>query len=337
MAKNKRLKIAVLLAGNLRTFEETAPFLKKYLLDLYDSDVFIYTPNQIEHNEQAWHNITGKKHNSDDTTRQELTEKANHLYSPTKLVISDDYKKINTTGVWRYPKKIESGIQETALTGPYRMFFNWKEVNKLWQAHAKQAKVNYDFVVFIRPDVMLLEPLTLEPYQEFFDFNKKTIIFFCGDRFIEQNQLTIGLLHSSSDRIILAKPDAMNIFLNIFNHFDRYFKLAPQLPFPTWIRCCFENMQHVYAIEQGLYPIFGKINYALKRMNKKDDQVFIFPDRLNYYAKTISKHFRRIMIREKYRWARQYIVNAIIFICFINPPMNKIWQFYKFIKQKIKK
>ncbi len=74
----KKYKIAVLLAGNLRTFEETAPFLKKYLLDLYDSDVFIYTPNQIEHNEQAWHNITGKKHNSDDATRQELTAKRQH-------------------------------------------------------------------------------------------------------------------------------------------------------------------------------------------------------------------------------------------------------------------
>ncbi len=218
------------------------------------------------------------------------------------------------------------------------MFFNWKEVNKLWQVHAKKARVNYDFVVFIRPDVMLLEPLILENYHDLFDFNKKTIIFFCGNSVIEQNQLTICLSHWSSDRIIFAKPEAMNIFLNIFDHFDRYFKQAHHLlSLPAFVRSNFETTQTLYATEQGLLPILGKINYALKRMNKKNDQVFIFPDRLNYSAKTISKHFRRIMIRERYRWARQYILKAIIFILFIFPPLNKIWSFYKFIKRKIKK
>ena len=335
--KKKKLKIAVLLAGNLRTFEQTAPLLKKYLLDRYDSDVFIYTPNQLEHTAIAWHGKTGGDHESPKAINDEITEKVTKLYNPTTLVISDDYKKIDTEGVWNFPYTLKTGKNYAPLTGPYRMFFNWREVSKLWQAHAKKNKINYDYVVFIRPDVMLLEPMMLEPYEEFFNFNPKTIIFYYGDGVVTENNIIKSLLHYNSDRIIFAKPEAMTIFLNIFNHFDRYFKTAHHLPLPSWARCSFENQQVFYATDQGLFPLFGKINHVLKRMNKKDDQVFIFPDRLNYSSTAIPIRFRRILLRERLRSTRGLIINSIIFVLFIFPFMNRIWFFYKFIKKRIKK
>ena len=134
----KKLKIAVLLAGNLRTFEQTAPSLKKYLLDRYDSDVFIYTPNQLEHTAVAWHGHTGNGDQSPQDIGDEITAKATRLYNPTQLVISDDYKKIDTDGVWDFRYTLKTGKEHYPLTGCYRMFFNWQEVNKLWQAHAKK-------------------------------------------------------------------------------------------------------------------------------------------------------------------------------------------------------
>ncbi len=353
----QKLNIAVLLAGNLRTFEQTAPLLKKYLLNKYQSDVFIYTPNQLEHSNAAWHGMTGNGNKVSSQLSQDIIRKVNKLYKPKKFVISDQFKNVKTNGLWKYPRKLDSGVQSTPLTGAYQMFFNWKEVNKLWMGYARKNKKKYDFVVFIRPDVLLLEPLRLESYNQFFAFNNKSIVFFYGDGGIIQNKNMFAWLHSSSDRIIFAKPQVMAIFLNIFDHFDRYFKKAPRLPFPEWLACCFENQQSLYAIEQGLYPIFGKINHILKRADKTKDQIFIFFDRLHHPIKSMPPyygHLRRhvyyLIIKERIKLWRHNMVqglkhlprsalHALVNIYLSSPPLYISWRFIKrniFLKKPLK-
>ena len=57
----------------------------------------------------------------------------------------------------------------------------------------KKNKIDYDYVVFIRPDVLLLEPMILETYEAFFNFNNKTIIFYYGDGSVIENKIIRGL------------------------------------------------------------------------------------------------------------------------------------------------
>ncbi|MDI9314182.1 MAG: hypothetical protein QM529_05880 [Hydrotalea sp.] len=345
----KRLKIAVLLAGNLRTFEQTAPFLKRYLLNRYDSDVFIYAPNQLEHTAITHHGMTGGRRQSPKEITPEITTRLHLFYKPIKLVISDAYKKINTDGVWNFFYKLKNGKKHAPLTGCYRMFFNWREVNKLWQAHAKKNKKNYDYVVFIRPDVLLLEAVKLEAYEDFFNFNKKSIVFYYGHGDVVENKIMRDLLVGGSDRIVFAKPEVMKIFLNIFDHFDRYFKTAHQLPLPLPIRRSFENLQILYAIEQGLLPLFGKINHVLKRAKDRDDEIFIFFDRINYSMKSIPRNIRRTLLHKRIkaslRWTRyHYLVrlygrlfNLVLKIYLRSPCLNKPWRKFKKIIRRKKK
>ncbi|MGI9461399.1 MAG: hypothetical protein ACR2NY_02340 [Alphaproteobacteria bacterium] len=325
----KKLKIAVLLSGNLRTFEQTAPYLKKYLLDRYNSDVFIHAPSKIDHDRQAWHNVINKnKPISSLAIREELLTKATKLYQPKKIIINDSENNINISGVWNVWHG-KNNNYKIPLTGCYRMFYHWREINKLWQNHAKKNNIKYDFIVFIRPDVMLLEPMILETYQDFFDFNQKTIVFLSGMQSIFEGATGFYLTNFCIDRIIFAKPPAMKTFLNIFHHFDRYFKKAHRLPFPPRINSSFENQQILYAAEQNLLPLCGKINHILKRMNKKDDQILIFPDRAKHsnhkmtktmYYKFIKKEIMQFIASHKRFISRIYLMS---------PYINKPYRLFK--------
>ncbi len=275
-----KLKIAVLLAGNLRTFEETAPFLKKYLLDLYDSDVFIHTFNTLEHKTPAHHGQTGE-HIVTPMVDDKIKAKVIELYKPKKFVIATNEEKISIKGDWRLysnPYRLNSA-PSVPLNGLYRMLYDRQQVNILRQEYEKSYHVNYDFVVFIRPDIMLLEPMELESYQEFFDFNKKTIIWFPAFINFYSTSKAKFLTSNFGDTVFFGKPAAMDILLNMFDEFDRYFIKATKLPFPNAFLSAPESFEALYAHEKNIFLMNGKINYVLKRKDSAYNIICVHEDR----------------------------------------------------------
>ena len=276
------------IAGNLRTFESCAPYLKKYLLDRYDCDVFLHTFDSLDHSSPAHHAGVGGDAKRQ-ISREEMAKKIIDCYHPKKFFIATNEADIKTEGDWYFKafknrKLFPHRPLQVPLNGVYRMFYDRLQVNKLRQEYEKQQNIKYDYVVFIRPDVLLLEPFKLEQWQDFFDFNNQTIVFLSlftklGSDAQSMNSIVRWDFSGGHDMVYFGRPTSMNIVADIFNHFDRYFKVAPRLPLPDWVATTFEMFLLLYCQERGLLPIYGKTNYAVKRLDSKHDSFTVHPDR----------------------------------------------------------
>ncbi len=85
-----------------------------------------------------------------------------------------------------------------------RALYSLKQVTSLWQ----NRKNNYDYIMYIRPDVLYLNKLT----PDFFDINNNQIILQNTNKF------------PISDRFGIGKPDTMLIFGNRYDEINEYIK-----------------------------------------------------------------------------------------------------------------
>lgn len=153
--KKQKLKIAVQMFGHLRTFEKCAPYLKKHLLDHYDCDVFMHTWDKVDHNTQTWHNY---KVSGQDFSPEELQEKVLATYPIVDIKMES--QKPEDLGIFQ-SLKFKIGI-----FGVKSMLYSMNESNKLRQKYEQKNSIAYDFVLNIRPDILLLEDFEI---QKFFD------------------------------------------------------------------------------------------------------------------------------------------------------------------------
>jgi len=152
----KKLKIAVQLFGNLRTFNQCAPILKKELLNHYDCDVFMHTWDTIDHDNITWHDY--KVSQPKDLTHEEIEKKVRSYYDlkdfKVEKQVDEDYG--NVLAITR----------EISLCGMKAMMHSMKSANDMREKYQKENKVKYDFVVVLRPDVFLNRKLDINEFLE---------------------------------------------------------------------------------------------------------------------------------------------------------------------------
>jgi hypothetical protein len=155
----KKLKVAVQIFGHLRTYDKCSKSLKKYLLDNYDCDVFMHTWSERDHCTQTWYENKMK---------------------PTAVCASDVQKefsrnffKLNRLVVEKQEPKdlgnIKDGRYSTAqrsIFGISAMFHSMAQANRLREEYAAENNAAYDFIVCIRPDILLVKNFAIEPLLE---------------------------------------------------------------------------------------------------------------------------------------------------------------------------
>ena len=177
--KNRiKMKIAVQLFGHMRTFEKCAPSLKKYFLRFYDCDLFIHTWSKLDHDTKTWYKRKGVIQHISQLT---LEDKIQSLYQATRIKIEDQIPE--NMGSYE-----SSNSRTLSLSGIKSMFYSMEQTNKLRESYEAQSKVKYDYVLMIRPDILLKKRLKIENYLKPFSekeienavfsagFNNKTII-----------------------------------------------------------------------------------------------------------------------------------------------------------------
>lgn len=137
-------KIAVCFYGNLRTFQQCLPFVRKNLIDLYDCDVFMHTWDKYDHNSKTWHNHKIQSAKSVDKNKLKRL-----LHITDEHLIVEPQPIDDGTRVYHFENNAFS------LFGLECLWHAMQSVNKLRQKYAKAHNINYDAVVFIRPDIML--------------------------------------------------------------------------------------------------------------------------------------------------------------------------------------
>lgn len=191
-------RIAIQFFGHLRTFDRCYPLLKKHLLNKYDCDLFMHTWDVYNHNTATWH-----------TNFKNVNKQVNKEKILTKLGIKPEQIHIEHQGIYSTGKYIARG-REWSLQGLMSMYHSMKAANELREKYQKKHNIKYDFVVCIRPDILLEEDLNLDRF-----INDEQNID--GDNFYIPGRVPNRDLYGFNcmevvDLLFFAKPEAMTQF-----------------------------------------------------------------------------------------------------------------------------
>ncbi len=174
------MKIALLLTGGLRNFEDTYSSFKHYLLDVYDIDVFFY----------GLSNKFGIEQNT-----VSFVEK----FKPKKYIINDN----------SYYEKFE--VNKSYIKSSFFSFYNVLKCNELRKEYEKENDFEYDLIIRSRLDYFWfrrIDEIELEEAKNFIltpvDWSFKSVntfalsdIFAIGNR--ENMDIYCQLFHKIDD------------------------------------------------------------------------------------------------------------------------------------------
>ncbi|MBL0690362.1 MAG: hypothetical protein JJV93_03280 [Alphaproteobacteria bacterium] len=197
-----KYKIAVQMFGHLRTFNKCSSSLRKRLLRHYDCDIFIHSWDELDHKSQTWHN-----YQTDDKKilKEDLIERVYENYPIKDIEI--EKQNCEELGIF-------NGItSKHSISGIKSMYHSMTRVNKLRENYQEKNKIKYDFVLMIRPDILLKEDFNIDELLGGIDKEDIAKSVFSGwsrpGRF--KNDLKIV---GGTDLIFFAKEATMSVVLN---------------------------------------------------------------------------------------------------------------------------
>ncbi len=152
MKKKRKLKTALCISGQMRTYKRCYGNLKKYMLQPLQPDIFIHT---WERTGQRVQNKQKKKKSAYKVTDALL----NDLYSPVAVVI-EPFKKeyFNELKGIRRPEILRKKSPLHSKSN-LPLFYKMYACNQLKKNYEAENNFVYDMVIRIRPDLMLMEEI----------------------------------------------------------------------------------------------------------------------------------------------------------------------------------
>lgn len=124
------MKIAACFSGFTRNFEDTYPYFKKKLFDVYDVDIFVFgSPNKY-----------GLEHNKD---------MIDNTYQPKKIILENDLFYSSSTTLQKYD------FNDSVM----KMWYKIMGADNLRKDYENENKFKYDYVLRMRFDYFFLRTL----------------------------------------------------------------------------------------------------------------------------------------------------------------------------------
>ncbi|MCG7496792.1 hypothetical protein MHO82_07955 [Vibrio sp. Of7-15] len=243
-------KIAIQLFGHLRSFRDCEYYFKKNLIDLYDCDIFIHTWRTEEHSDKTWHNF-----NREYSRIETDIEEVKNTYFPKRVYVEDN-SIIYQGGFFNERNNI-------TLRGIKSMLHSKNEVNKLRLEYQKENKIKYDFVIVLRPDVLLLQPLILDKYLNEFKFSENASIHFSSGNHQHYQETKSIFTPLASDLFYFAKPSTIDKLTSAIDEFERFYKDFTTVN-PGGISSP-EGSFIERAYQKGVIPRMYTFTYVVKR------------------------------------------------------------------------
>jgi hypothetical protein len=203
-----QLKVAVCFFGLFRSFDRTKETIKTNFLDIYNPDVFLYSPNTFY-----------AKNNQDPLNGQDnpvpLTEDYVKNFFGDKLkdfVIWDLDPNIFIQQVQKNRMPEKNNIGQWAWRS-YSMFHHIKKSLELRQNYERNNNIKYDVVILMRPDIELGKRMELEG--------------------LNLNKINHSVSHAASvfgfnilfgDHLLAAKPNVVDIFCSLYDRIGDYYR-----------------------------------------------------------------------------------------------------------------
>ena len=152
------MKIAVCLFGHLRSYRKCSRFLYKNLLNFYDHDIFIHTWDTLEHNTKTYYDNDGLSSQKKIISQNDIYR----VYKNVKGVVIEkqvikEHRKIY------FKKNINSqSLDCYDFDGNKFRYYSMQKANELRREYSEKTKQEYDYVITIRPDVLLRQRIDIE-------------------------------------------------------------------------------------------------------------------------------------------------------------------------------
>jgi hypothetical protein len=233
-------KVALLLFGHMRTYEECFQNLKMNLIDSLNPDIFIHTWDEIESTTTSWH-----KANMDNYIISNNEKKHIHgLYHPKKIEFENQKKLANDS---------ELLINGMSVEGQKFMMYSLFKANEMKKKYEAANNITYDIVIKLRPDVLLKEPIMNFCKNDQYNDNE---VLLCGNKVKFGNKLAS---YRALDVISISNSKTMDLVAGIYNKSHDY--LSRELyKHSTFID---------YLIEHDIDINISKYNYQKKWIIKR--------------------------------------------------------------------
>ncbi len=208
------MKIAVQMFGHMRTCQQTGPVLKQKLINKINCDVFIHTWDMMYHDsEQA----------DCDSISQSLSS-----YNPVFSKVEKQDANLTSEHYRLANKEPRRGIN-THLSGLKFMLHSMIEVNALRIEYEQAHNCEYDYVVFVRPDILLTEDFDINLVIKDFNFNTNTLVSFVNNPVITVVDRRINIIYMASDIFFITTPHVANKLLSSIDSFDTFYVNYPAM------------------------------------------------------------------------------------------------------------
>jgi hypothetical protein len=199
------MKIAILISGESRFNEVFDQFIKN-LEGYTEIDWFFYLWENSTYGTDkgfvapSWNNLTEEK------AYNKIRSNLPGDHNIARIVID------NPTGI-TFPE-ITGPKAWIGADGPHRIFTQFLGIYKVDQLRQQYPK-DYDIVIRTRPDVGFLNTVNLKDVKRILDEQHKTIVVPC-------NHPDWGTRQLLNDNIIMALPEVMSVYTNVYNMAKSY-------------------------------------------------------------------------------------------------------------------
>lgn len=207
------MKIAIQFYGHLRTYQKCFPSIQKWLLNKYDCDVFMHTWSETEHRTKTWHNYKMKHIESVD---KELIGELKKIYNLKDILVEEQKQSSKEEFITCLHNNNASTI---SINGINFMLHSQYKVNDLREQYQSKNKINYDYVLMLRPDIFLYNELDFNLLDREIRLAKNKQTRFCGINPMQMKEFALAL-DSATDTLYFAIPEIMSKTVKILNNIN---------------------------------------------------------------------------------------------------------------------
>ncbi|WP_409048994.1 hypothetical protein PWG11_17970 (plasmid) [Proteus mirabilis] len=241
------MKVAIVLFGNMRTYDQCYKNIEKYITSKYESDFYIHTWDILDRTTSSHKNndslLASKKVSEDDILK---------CYPGAKVQIDE---------VPQFDKEYDA-TGKFELSGPKCMYLSLNRSLSLMLS----SKINYDLVVITRPDIFLKGSLDLNGVYNYINNYGRDLIFRAG-YFAATNSKSVNVLDSwgASDCLMVCNKDVASKLVGLSKRHDLL-----KLPYIKWV----ETQLDYFLVDNNIKSLhlnyIAPENWAILRRTKEN-------------------------------------------------------------------
>lgn len=254
-------KIAIQYFGHLRTFEQCFPSQQQYLLKYYQCDLFIHTWDKLDHTAPVAYDKTAQSTQEIDAS---LYQKIVMLYQPKTILIQtqSSMEQLLNNEEMQLPQH-----QKETIYRARNMLYSMIQVNESRIKYEKTHNQHYDFIIFLRPDILLRDQFNLKKYTPEFLYSKNSIVSFINAPLMQRKNARYEITYLANDIFFFLQPYLANNIFSINSYlkydFTHYARVHPNANFSTAI------LFHEYLSQLGGFPRYYNFPYSIIRNEQR--------------------------------------------------------------------